>query len=41
MRPVSLKGAETFTVKSVTVLPESIPAGFEVVKSSIQRNPFL
>ncbi|HDX9057186.1 TPA: plasmid segregation protein ParM [Klebsiella michiganensis] len=32
MRPVSLKGAETFTVKSVTVLPESIPAGFEVVK---------
>ncbi|WP_312042961.1 plasmid segregation protein ParM [Erwinia sp.] len=32
MRTVSLKNGSTFNVKDVSVLPESIPAGFEVVK---------
>nr|WP_318379267.1 plasmid segregation protein ParM [uncultured Enterobacter sp.] len=32
MRPVTLNGAETFTIRSVEVMPESIPAGFSVVQ---------
>lgn len=32
MRPVTLNNGETFTIRSVRVLPESIPAGFDVVK---------
>ncbi|EBR2769251.1 recombinase [Salmonella enterica] len=33
MRPVELNGGKTFTIKHVEVMPESIPAGFEVVKN--------
>ncbi|HFD2936418.1 TPA: plasmid segregation protein ParM domain-containing protein [Klebsiella quasipneumoniae subsp. similipneumoniae] len=33
MRSVSIKGTETFNVKKVTVLPESIPAGFQLVQN--------
>ncbi|WP_353614357.1 plasmid segregation protein ParM [Mangrovibacter phragmitis] len=32
MRPVTLNGGETFTVRSVQVMPESIPAGYRVLK---------
>lgn len=32
MRPLHLNGGETFTVRSVQVMPESIPAGYRVVK---------
>lgn len=31
MRPVELNGGVTFTVKSVEVMPESIPAGFSIL----------
>lgn len=33
LRPVILNGGRTFTVRSVTVMPESIPAGFNVLKA--------
>ncbi|EDR9399080.1 recombinase [Salmonella enterica subsp. enterica] len=33
LRPVELNGGKTFTIKHVEVMPESIPAGFEVVKN--------
>ncbi|WP_312239772.1 plasmid segregation protein ParM [Pantoea sp.] len=32
-RQVTLNGGETFTIRSVEVMPESIPAGFDVLKS--------
>lgn len=32
MRPVTVNGGETFTVRSVEVMPESIPAGYHVLK---------
>lgn len=32
LRPVTLNGGNTFTVRSVSVMPESIPAGFDVLK---------
>ncbi|WP_313107853.1 MULTISPECIES: plasmid segregation protein ParM [Pseudescherichia] len=32
MREVSLNDGDTFTIRSVQVMPESIPAGYEVVK---------
>lgn len=32
-REVTLNGGETFTIRSVEVMPESIPAGFDVLKS--------
>lgn len=32
LRPVTLNGAETFTIRNVRVMPESIPAGFDIVK---------
>ena len=32
MRPVVLNDGETFTIRSVEVMPESIPAGFSVVR---------
>lgn len=32
LRPVTLNGGQTFTVRSVEVMPESIPAGYSVVK---------
>lgn len=32
MRTVALNGAQTFTVRNVRVMPESIPAGFDIVK---------
>lgn len=32
MRPVVLNDGETFTIRNVEVMPESIPAGFSVVK---------
>lgn len=31
-RPVSVQGQESFTVRKVSVLPESVPAGFDVLK---------
>lgn len=33
LRPVELNGGKTFSVRHVDVMPESIPAGFEVVKN--------
>lgn len=33
MRPVTLNGGKTFTVRSVAVMPESIPAGFSVLQT--------
>lgn len=33
LRSVELNGGETFTLRQVDVMPESIPAGFEVVKN--------
>lgn len=33
LRPVELNGGSTFTIRQVDVMPESIPAGFEVVKN--------
>ncbi|MBC3250958.1 plasmid segregation protein ParM [Serratia fonticola] len=32
LRPVILNGGETFTIRNVRVMPESIPAGFDIVK---------
>ncbi|MDZ7324918.1 plasmid segregation protein ParM [Kosakonia sacchari] len=32
MRPVELNGGRTFTVRSVQVMPESIPAGYRIVR---------
>ncbi|EOC0003188.1 recombinase [Cronobacter sakazakii] len=32
LRPVSLNGGETFSIQDVQVMPESIPAGYDVVK---------
>ncbi|WP_337049249.1 plasmid segregation protein ParM [Serratia fonticola] len=32
MRPVTLNSGETFTIRNVRVMPESIPAGFDIVK---------
>lgn len=32
LRPVTLNGGETFIIRSVAVMPESIPAGFSVLK---------
>lgn len=31
LRPVSLNGGESFKIRSVSVMPESIPAGFELL----------
>ncbi|EDS6807033.1 recombinase [Salmonella enterica subsp. enterica serovar Legon] len=33
LRAVELNGGETFTINTVEVMPESIPAGFDVVKN--------
>lgn len=33
MRSVTLNGGKTFTVRSVAVMPESIPAGFSVLQT--------
>lgn len=33
LRPVELNGGKTFSIRCVEVMPESIPAGFEVVKN--------
>lgn len=33
LRSVELNGGRTFTIRSVEVMPESIPAGFDVVKN--------
>ncbi|WP_193162942.1 plasmid segregation protein ParM [Enterobacter ludwigii] len=41
MRPVTLNNGETFTIRSVRVLPESIPAGFDVVKDLDELNSLL
>ncbi|MCS4266618.1 plasmid segregation protein ParM [Serratia sp. BIGb0163] len=32
LRPVMLNGGEIFTIRNVRVMPESIPAGFDIVK---------
>lgn len=32
MRPVTVNGGKTFTVRSVEVMPESIPAGYDILK---------
>lgn len=41
MRPVQLKNGKTFTIKNVMVLPESIPAGFEIVKKLESKQSLL
>lgn len=33
LRPVELNGGKTFIIKHVDVMPESVPAGFEVVRN--------
>lgn len=32
IRPVTLNGGKTFTIRNVSVMPESIPAGFDILK---------
>lgn len=41
MRPVTLNGGKTFTVRSVAVMPESIPAGYSVLSGMDELDSLL
>lgn len=41
MRPLTLNGGRTFTVRSVQVMPESIPAGYRIVRDMDELDSLL